>query len=55
MLDAIDDFLAWIDGKRKRGFDVDFVLGNHDMHHRGIQGLARAPTDLYKEISEALT
>ena len=39
MLDAIDDFLTWIDGKRKHGFDVDFVLGNHDMQYlRGIPG-----------------
>lgn len=33
MLDAVDDFLTWIDGKRKHGFDVDFVLGNHDMQY----------------------
>ena len=33
MLDAIDDFLTWIDGKRKHGLDVDFVLGNHDMQY----------------------
>lgn len=55
MLDAIDDFLTWIDGKRKHGFDVDFVLGNHDMQYlRGIPGPG-THTDLYKEVSEALT
>ena len=55
MLDAIDDFLTWIDGKRKHGLDVDFVLGNHDMQYlRGIPGPG-THTDLYKEVSEALT
>lgn len=50
MLDAIDDFLTWIDGKRKHGLDVDFVLGNHDMQYlRGIPGPG-THTDLYKEV-----
>ncbi len=45
--------LTWIDG-RKHSFDVDFVLGSHDMQYlRGIQGLG-THTDLYKKVSKHL-
>ncbi len=55
MQDALDAVLTWIDGKRKRGLGVDFVLGNHDMQYlRGIPGPG-THTDLYQEVSEALT
>lgn len=39
MRDALDSLSYWVRGKRKRGIQVDLVLGNHDMSYlRRIPG-----------------
>lgn len=54
MLDALDMLIAWVGRRRRRGMEVDLVLGNHDMQY-----LRRAPgpgthVDLYDEVAYAL-